>query len=94
MSAALVERSAVVVKRRKMLGGLFASGAGIFGIVAAFPLIRSLGPLPKDELDVTQWRAGSVLVDSNGRPVTRETLVVGGIMTVYPSSRCASRTAR
>jgi ubiquinol-cytochrome c reductase iron-sulfur subunit len=86
MSAALVERSAVVVKRRRMLGGLFAAGAGIFGIVAAFPLIRSLGPLPKNELDVTQWRAGSVLVDSGGRPVTRDTLVVGGIMTVYPAS--------
>ncbi|HWF17042.1 MAG TPA: Rieske 2Fe-2S domain-containing protein [Acidimicrobiales bacterium] len=84
MSAALVERSAVVIRRRKMLGGLFAAGAGIFGIVAAFPLIRSLGPPPKDELDVNQWKAGSVLVDSNGRPVRRDTLVIGGIMTVYP----------
>src|ERR1019366_7557538 len=37
MSAALVERTAVVVKRRKLLGGLFALGAGIFGIVAMFP---------------------------------------------------------
>jgi ubiquinol-cytochrome c reductase iron-sulfur subunit len=87
MSAALVERSAVVVKRRKMLGGLFAVGAGIFGIVAAFPLIRSLGPLPKDEYDVTEWTAGSVLVDSNGRPIRRETLVVGGIMTVFPRNQ-------
>ena len=41
MAAALVERSAVVVKRRKVLGGLFAAGAGIFGIVALFPLMRS-----------------------------------------------------
>jgi ubiquinol-cytochrome c reductase iron-sulfur subunit len=87
MSAALVERSAVVVKRRTMLGGLFAVGAGLFSIVAAFPLIRSLGPLPKDELDVTQWRAGSVLVDSSGRTVSRNTLVTGGIMTVYPRSQ-------
>ena len=46
MAAALVERSAVVVKRRKLLGGLFAVGSGIFGIVAVFPLIRSLGPVP------------------------------------------------
>ena len=50
MSAALVERSAVVVKRRRMLGGLFAAGAGVFGIVAAFPLIRSLGPVPGTSL--------------------------------------------
>jgi ubiquinol-cytochrome c reductase iron-sulfur subunit len=84
MAAALVERSAVVVKRRKLLGGLFAMGAGIFGIVALFPLVRSLGPLPADSFDVTNWRRGSVLVDSNGRPVTRDTLVTGGIMTVYP----------
>jgi ubiquinol-cytochrome c reductase iron-sulfur subunit len=87
MSAALVERSAVVVKRRKMLGGLFALGAGVFGIVAAFPLIRSLGPLPKDEYDVSQWKAGSVLVDSNGRPIRKETLVIGGIMTVFPRNQ-------
>jgi ubiquinol-cytochrome c reductase iron-sulfur subunit len=84
MSAALVERSAVVVKRRRLLGGLFALGAGIFSIVALFPLIRSLGPLPADSLDVTSWRRGTLLVDSNGRPVQRSTLVVGGIMTVYP----------
>jgi ubiquinol-cytochrome c reductase iron-sulfur subunit len=84
LSAALVERTAVVVKRRKMLGGLLASGAGIMGIVLAFPLLRSLGPVPKEEYKVSQWKAGSVLVDSNGRPVRRETLVPGGIMTVYP----------
>ena len=83
-SAALVERSAVVVKRRKMLGGLFAVGAGVFGVVAAFPLIRSLGPLPENSLEVTDWRKGTVLVDSNGRPVRKDTLVIGGIMTVYP----------
>ena len=28
MAAALVERTAVVVKRRKLLGGLFALGSG------------------------------------------------------------------
>jgi ubiquinol-cytochrome c reductase iron-sulfur subunit len=84
MSAALVERSAVVVKRRKLLGGLFAIGAGIFGIVAMFPLLRSLGPLPGTSLDRTNWRKGTLVVDSNGRAVEKGTLVVGGIMTVYP----------
>ena len=84
MAAALVERSTVVIKRRKLLGGLFAAGSGIFGIVALFPLLRSLGPVPGLSLDVTNWRKGTILVDSNGRPVHRDTLVVGGIMTVYP----------
>lgn len=87
MSAALVERTAVVVKRRTMLGGMFALGAGIFGIVAAFPLIRSLGPLPKDSFEVTNWAKGTVLVDSTGRPITKDTLVAGGIMTVYPRNQ-------
>jgi ubiquinol-cytochrome c reductase iron-sulfur subunit len=92
MSAALVERTAVVVRRRKMLGGLFAAGAGIFGIVALFPLLRSLGPLPKNSFEVTDWRDGTVLVDANGRPVRRDTLVPGGIMTVYPEHTVNART--
>jgi ubiquinol-cytochrome c reductase iron-sulfur subunit len=87
LSAALVERTAVVVRRRKMLGGLLASGAGIMGIVLAFPLLRSLGPLPKDAYDVSDWKAGTVLVDSTGKPVRRETLVAGGILTVYPRNQ-------
>jgi quinol---cytochrome c reductase iron-sulfur subunit len=84
MAAALVERSTVVVKRRKVLGGLFAVGSGIFGVVALFPLLRSLGPVPGKSLDETNWRKGTILVDSNGRPVHKDTLVIGGIMTVYP----------
>ena len=84
IAAALVERSTVVVKRRKMLGGLFAVGSGIFGIVAIFPLLRSLGPVPGLSLQKTDWKRGSILVDSNGRAVHRDTLVTGGIMTVFP----------
>ena len=87
MAAALVERSAVVVKRRKLLGGLFALGSSIFGIVLIFPLLRSLGPQPGLSLDASDWRKGSLLVDSNGRPVKKGTLVVGGIMTVYPEGK-------
>ena len=87
LAAALVERSTVVVKRRKMLGYLFAGGAAVFGLVAAFPLIRSLGPLPKNTFETTDWAAGTVLVDSNGRPIRKDTLVPGGIMTVYPRNQ-------
>jgi ubiquinol-cytochrome c reductase iron-sulfur subunit len=84
ISAALVERSSVVVKRRKMLGGLFALGSGIFGIVAVFPLLRSLGPVPGKSFDVTDWKKGSILVDSNGRAVHKDSLVIGGLITVFP----------
>ena len=94
MAAALVERTTVVVKRRRLLGGLFAAGAGLFGIVALFPLLRSLGPVPANTFEVTDWRAGTILVDSNGRPVRKNTLVTGGIMTVYPKSTVNPRTGQ
>jgi ubiquinol-cytochrome c reductase iron-sulfur subunit len=94
LSAALYERTAVVVRRRRLLGGMFAGGAGIFGIVALFPLIRSLGPLPKNEFEVSDWKAGTLLVDSNGRPIRRDTLQAGGIMTVYPSNQIRHENGR
>ena len=50
MSAALVERSAVVVKRRRVLGGLFAAGAGVFGDrrrLPPDPLARPACPGPR-----------------------------------------------
>jgi ubiquinol-cytochrome c reductase iron-sulfur subunit len=84
ISAALVERSTVVVKRRRLLGGLFAAGSGIFGIVAIFPLLRSLGPVPGTSFETTDWRRGLRLVDSNGRPIHRDTLRPGNIVTVFP----------
>lgn len=85
MAAAVVERTGVVVKRRKLLGGLVAGGLGIFGVVAAFPLLRSLGPLPGKLLTTTNWKKGSLLVDINGRPIHHEDLRPGGIVTVYPA---------
>ena len=45
MTAAVTERGGIVVKRRKMLGGLFALGSTAMGVVLLFPL-RSLGPKP------------------------------------------------
>lgn len=84
MAAAVVERTGVVVRRRKFLGGLLGGGLGIFGIVAAFPLLRSLGPLPGNTLQTTDWRKGSRLVDSSGRPIQRDDLQPGGIVTVFP----------
>ncbi len=85
ISAALVERTGVVIRRRGMLGGLLATGFGIFGIVAIFPGLRSLGPLPGLTLTKTNWRRGSLLVDANGRAIHRDTLDPGGIVTVFPA---------
>ena len=84
LAASLVQRGGGVVKRRKLLGGLLGGGLGIFGVVALFPLLRSLGPLPKQTLDHTDWRKGSYAVDITGRRVHVGDLAVGSIMTVFP----------
>jgi ubiquinol-cytochrome c reductase iron-sulfur subunit len=83
-AAAIVERGGGVIKRRKFLGGLLGAGMGIFGVVAAFPLIRSLGPLPKGTLFHTDWVKGTYLVDITGRRVHSDDLAIGSIVTVYP----------
>jgi ubiquinol-cytochrome c reductase iron-sulfur subunit len=82
---ALVERGGTPVRRRKLLGGLLGVGLGIFGIVAAFPLLRSLGPVPGKSLDTTDWTAGSYLVDSTGNRILAASLGVGTVVSsVFP----------
>ena len=84
LAAAVVQRGGGILGRRKLLGGVAGLGLAAFGVVAAFPLVRSLGPLPKKTLTKTDWRRGSYLVDSTGRPVHVDDLAVGGIVTVFP----------
>ncbi len=91
MTAAVVERGGMVVRRRKLLGGLFAAGAGALGVVTLFPLVRSLGPKPSksafvtsDSLFATNWRKGSKLVTVDGRVVLVDDLERGGVLTVFP----------
>jgi ubiquinol-cytochrome c reductase iron-sulfur subunit len=87
MAAAVVQRGGMVVQRRSMLGYLLAGALGLFGVVAAFPLLRSLGPLPGDTLQETGWRKGTYLVDINGNRIKAGDINVGGIVTVYPEHR-------
>jgi len=84
MAAAVEQRGVAVVARRKVLGGLLAIGVGVFGIVALFPLLRSMGPLPGDVFEVTNWKKNSRLVDSNGRPIHVDDIQPGGTVTVFP----------
>jgi ubiquinol-cytochrome c reductase iron-sulfur subunit len=84
LAASIVQRGGDVVKRRKFLGQLLGGGIGIFSIVALFPLLRSMGPLPKKTLDHTDWRKGSYAVDITGRRVRVGDLAVGSIVTVFP----------
>jgi ubiquinol-cytochrome c reductase iron-sulfur subunit len=83
-AASIVQRGGTMMKRRKVLGGLLGAGMGIFGVVAMFPLLRSLGPLPKKTLDHTDWKKGTYAVDITGRRVQVGDLAVGSIVTVYP----------
>jgi ubiquinol-cytochrome c reductase iron-sulfur subunit len=83
-NAALIQRGGGVLGRRKLLAGMAGLGLAAFGVVAAFPLIRSMGPLPEKSLDRTNWRKGTYLVDSTGREVRVDDMAVGGIVTVYP----------
>jgi ubiquinol-cytochrome c reductase iron-sulfur subunit len=84
IAAAIVQRGTVVVRSRRMMLGLLGAALGVFGIVAIFPL-RTLGNLPKKTLTKTNWRRGSLVVDANGRPVHRDDLQPGGLLTVFPS---------
>ena len=87
MAAALVERGGGAFQRRKLLAGLLGGGMGIFGIVAIFPLLRSLGPLPGKTLEETNWKRGSRLVYQDGRGVHIDDLTVGGLATVFPKGQ-------
>ena len=86
-AAAIVERGGSVIKRRKLLGGLLGTGVGIFTVVGAFPLIRSLGPMPKGTLFHTDWKKGTYLVDITGRRVNVSDLAIGSIVTVFPEGK-------
>lgn len=84
-SHAVIERGTAVFRRRGFLGGLAGLGAAVMGVVLAFPLLRSLGPKPGNALEVTNWTAGSYLVDITGRKITSGDLEVGGAITVWPA---------
>ena len=68
-----------------MLGGLLSAGLGTFAVVAIFPLLRSLGPVPGTTLQQTNWKKGSFLVDSSGRRLHVDDMSIGSISgSVFP----------
>jgi ubiquinol-cytochrome c reductase iron-sulfur subunit len=79
-------RGKVAVERRGFLVKILAAASAVFGIVAAFPLLRSLGPLPKKLFYTTAWRKGSYLNTTDGRRVHVDDVDVGGILVVFPDN--------
>ncbi len=81
MAAAIEDRGKMVFRRRGFLGTILGAGAGVMGIVLAFPLIRSLGPQPKKLLDVTNWALGIRIWSTST-----------GIASIRPTSRWVARS--
>lgn len=84
MTAAIYERGTMIFRRRGFLGVILGGGAAVMGVVLGFPLLRSLGPVPKDSMFHTNWKKGIRLVKFDGSPVTSTSLEKGGILTVFP----------
>ncbi|HEY8315061.1 MAG TPA: Rieske 2Fe-2S domain-containing protein [Candidatus Baltobacteraceae bacterium] len=71
------------VTRRSVLTRLLLVALGFFGIATLFP-IRSLGPAPDGTLFTTKWRRGTRLVRETGEPITKDSLNVGSVVTIFP----------
>jgi ubiquinol-cytochrome c reductase iron-sulfur subunit len=87
-------RGKIAVERRSFLVKLMGAAMGIFSIVALFPLLRSLGPLPGNSLYTTKWRKGIRLVDVDGKPVHVDELDVGSVLTVFPADDVGSAVSQ
>ncbi len=82
--ADFVVRGRVAFGRRGFLGAMLAASGAVFGIVALFPLVRSLGPLPKKSFYQTKWRRGSYVSTVDGRRLKAADLSEGSLATVFP----------
>jgi ubiquinol-cytochrome c reductase iron-sulfur subunit len=94
MTAAVVDRGSLVFRRRGFLGGILGLGGAVMTVVLGFPLLRSLGPTPKDSMFHTDWKKGTRLVDIDGNPITNYTLEKGGILTVFPEGFQSNENAQ
>ncbi|NNN15465.1 MAG: Rieske 2Fe-2S domain-containing protein [Acidimicrobiaceae bacterium] len=70
--------------RRKALTRLLGLSLGALGLIQLFPFVRSLGPLPKNSLTLTNWKTNARLVKPDGTPISVNDLEVGGILTAFP----------
>lgn len=82
--ADFTSRGRVAFGRRSFLGAMLAASGAVFGVVALFPLVRSLGPLPKKSFYGTKWKRGSYVATVDGRRLKASDLQVGSLATVFP----------
>ncbi len=70
--------------RRSLIKRSLGLSLGLVGI-SPLLLLRDLGPLPKDDLTKTSWKAGTRLVtDPGDRPIRPEDLEVGAVAQTLP----------
>jgi ubiquinol-cytochrome c reductase iron-sulfur subunit len=70
--------------RRPLIKRTLGAALGLSGLTPLL-LLRDLGPLPKDELTKTSWKAGTRLVtDPGDRPIRPEDLEVGAVAQTLP----------
>lgn len=70
--------------RRPLIKRTLAAALGLSGLTPLL-LLRDLGPLPKDDLNKTSWKAGTRLVtDPGDRPIRPEDLEVGAVAQTLP----------
>ena len=79
------ERAATAgLGRRSLIKRSLGLSLGLVGI-SPLLLLRDLGPLPKDDLTKTSWKAGTRLVtDPGDRPIRPEDLEVGAVAQTLP----------
>ena len=70
--------------RRPLIKRSLGLALGLSGLTPLL-LLRDLGPLPKDELSKTSWKAGTRLVtDPGDRPIKASDLEVGAVAQTLP----------
>jgi ubiquinol-cytochrome c reductase iron-sulfur subunit len=70
--------------RRPLIKRTLGLALGLSGLTPLL-LLRDLGPLPKEDLQKTSWKAGTRLVtDPGDRPIKAEDLEVGAVAQTLP----------